>query len=51
MKKKWFVVMMLLVTLLAAGCGRDEMPARAEQATQPSAQTQRQLLQEQRQEG
>ena len=46
MKKKWFVVMMLLVTLLAAGCGRDEMPARAEQATQPSAQTQRQLLQE-----
>ena len=46
MKKKWFAVMMLLVSLLAAGCGRDEMPARAEQATEPSAKTQRQLPQE-----
>ena len=43
MKKKWFVIMMLLVSLLAAGCGRDKMPARTEQSTEPSTQTQRQL--------
>lgn len=46
MKKKWFVIMMLLVSLLAAGCGRDEMPARIVQATEPSVQVQCQLPQE-----
>lgn len=38
--------MMLPVTLLATGCGRDEMPARIVQSTEPSAQMQPQLPQE-----